>query len=259
MRKAGFNWLVTPFKFVDQFGPTSGFVLLLPFCSLQHVVSGLSSAVQHSIFDQTQKIFGNIFIDRESTSVDDCHVHSLFDGVVQECAVHGLSKVVQAPERKGKIRKSPRDLCVRQSLLNDTSRIDEINRVIIVLIHTSADCQDVGVKDDIPSRKVNDFSQNFVGTCADADFLGFCCSLAFFVKCHNHNSCPISFDEFCLPDEFLFTALQTDGIDYAFALKTTQTCFDDVKFGGVDHQRNFADPGFRRNKIDEFGHGNLPI
>ena len=61
----------------------------------------------------------------------------------------------------------PLNLARGQVLLDPARRLDEIDRVIVVLLQAGGDGQDVRVEDDVLRRKAGLFGQNLVGARAD--------------------------------------------------------------------------------------------
>jgi len=124
--------------------------------------------------------------------------------------MHGLPDRPMAAERKGEIRDTPTDASAREILLDQRNDINEVLGVVVVLLclffvvfflfislvvllgentrkeiftETSANCEDVGVKNDVVGVKADLFAdQDVVGALADGELGLRVRSLSHFVK-----------------------------------------------------------------------------
>ena len=62
---------------------------------------------------------------------------------------------------------------------------DEVDGVVVVLLHAGGDGEDVGVEDDVFGRKADLVDEDAVGALADADLLGEGGGLALLVEGHD--------------------------------------------------------------------------
>jgi hypothetical protein len=83
---------------------------------------------------------------RELAGVDDAHVHARADGVVQEGRVHGLAHRVVPAEREGDVAEAARDLGQGQGRLDAPRRLQERDRVLVVLLDPVATVRMFGSK-----------------------------------------------------------------------------------------------------------------
>ncbi len=63
--------------------------------------------------------------------------------------------------------------------------IDEVDGVVVVLLHSGGDRQNVRVEDDVFRREADFVDKQIVGSLADSDFVVFVRGLALFVECHH--------------------------------------------------------------------------
>ena len=101
-------------------------------------------------------------------SIDNAHVHASFAGMVQEGAVEAAPHRLVAPEGEGNVGDAPTDLAARALPLDLPGGTDEIHGVVVVLRHTGADSEDVGVKYDVFRVEAHLLHQNPEGSGADA-------------------------------------------------------------------------------------------
>ena len=102
------------------------------------------------------------------SSIDNAHVHASLAGMVQEGTVKGTPDWLVPSEGEGNVGNTPTDLAARALLLDLCSGVDEVHSVVVVLCHASADCEDVGVEDDVLGVKAHLLHQDLEGPCADA-------------------------------------------------------------------------------------------
>ena len=109
-----------------------------------------------------------------------------------------------------------------QVLFDPAGGLDEIHRVIVVLLHAGGDGQDVGVKNNVLRRKAGLLRQNFVG--AGANFLAALegVGLAALVKGHHDDGRAVAADQPGLLEEFFLAFLEADGVDHGLALHALQ-------------------------------------
>src|SRR6266436_2230460 len=131
--------------------------------------------------------------------------------------VHRLAHRIVAAKRKGNIAHATAYTRSRKILFYPTCCLDEIDRVIAMLIQAGRDGQNVGIKDDIIGRNIRVFGKEIVSPCADVGFSLKRVGLAALIKSHHDDGCAVAPNQSRLPEKFLFTVLQTDGIDDGFA------------------------------------------
>ena len=96
-------------------GGSAGFLGFLfglqTFGSLDEALGGVGAAVQDDILDALQHVGGDVGVEDGRGGIDDTHVHTLADGVVEEDGVHGLADVVIAAEGKRQVADAAADVC----------------------------------------------------------------------------------------------------------------------------------------------------
>ena len=116
-----------------------------------------------------EQVLRDVLVDDELAGVDDAHVHAGLDGVVQERRVNRLAHHVVAAEREREVADAAADLHARAGRLDDPRRLDEVDRVVVVLLEAGRDRQDVRIEDDVGRIEAGLFRQQLVGALADLD------------------------------------------------------------------------------------------
>ena len=93
------------------------------------------------------------------------------DGVIEERRVHRLAHLVVAAEAERDVGDAAAHLGVRQVLLDPARGLDEVHRVVVVLLDAGGDGENVGIEDDVFGRKADLVHQDAVGALADADLV----------------------------------------------------------------------------------------
>ena len=120
---------------------------------LDEPLGGVGSAVEEDVLDPLQQLRLDFCIDGELAGVDDPHVESRADGVVEERRVHRLAHGVVATEREREVRDPARDERSRTPLLYARNRLDECLREPRVLLDPRSNGEDVRVEDHILGRE----------------------------------------------------------------------------------------------------------
>ena len=89
-----FDGLLTP-RVLFGFGFA---VLMYGVRECQETFGRVGPAIQQDIFDEFEQVFRNGFIDRELSGIDDRHVESRADGVIQKCGMHGIADSLVPPK-----------------------------------------------------------------------------------------------------------------------------------------------------------------
>src|SRR5690606_20670838 len=120
-----------------------------PFRNVYQAFGCVGTAVEEHILDAFQQVFRHLFVHLELARIDDAHIHSRLDGVVEEGRVYGLAYTVVTTEGKGDVAYPAGYMSVRQVLLDPACRPDEVYRVGVVLFDASGDGKDIRVEDDV--------------------------------------------------------------------------------------------------------------
>ena len=97
-----------------------------------------------------------------------------------------LAHRLVAAERERDVGHAAGDMAVRQRLLDDARRLDEIDGVVVVLLDAGGDGEDVRVEDDVFGREADLLGQELVGARADLDLARAGVGLAVLVERHHH-------------------------------------------------------------------------
>jgi hypothetical protein len=130
---------------------------------LQQALGGILAAIEHHVLDALAQLGIEVVVDRQRTGVDDAHVHAGLDGVVQEHRMDGLAHGVVAAERERDVGDAAGNMAIGETFFHLARGLDEIHRVVVVLLDTGGDGEDVGIEDDVFRREVELTRQQFVG------------------------------------------------------------------------------------------------
>ncbi len=133
--------------------------------------------------------------------------------------------------------------------------VDEVVRVVVVLLHAGGDGEDVGVEDDVLGRKADLVDKDAVGALADADLVFVGGGLALLVEGHHDDGGAVFAHERGIFAKFVFAFLERDGVDDALALEAFEAGFDDLPLGGVHHEGDLGHLGFGAEQLQVAGHG----
>ena len=114
--------------------------------------------------------------------------------MIEEGRVHRLAHHVVAAEREGDVGNPAGDLGAGQVLLDPAGGIDEIQRVVVMLLDAGGDGQDVGIEDDVVRIETHLIDENPIGALADADLLLIAGGLAVFIEGHHHHRRAVAHD-----------------------------------------------------------------
>ena len=170
------------------------------------------------------------------------------------CAAHR----VVAAEGEGKVGDTAGGIGSGQVLLDPPDGFDEVDAVAVVLGNARADGEDIDIENDVLGGYA-DAGQETVGPFRNGDFLLVSGCLALFVEGHHDHRGTQTVDFRGLLQETLFSVLEADGVDDAFALGVLQAREDALPVGGVDHQRGLRHGGIVLEGADEGFHRHRPV
>ena len=173
--------------------------------------------------------------------------------------MHGLAHGVVAPEGEGNVTDPAGGEGAGADLFDLAHRLDEIDGVVVVLLHAGGDGQDVGIENDVVGIEVECAEEQVVGPLADADLVFLCGGLALFVESHDDDGRAVALAELSLFEELVFALLEADGVDDAFALSAFEARFDDRPLGAIDHDRHAGNGRLRGDEVHELRHAGLGI
>ena len=114
-------------------------VALEAFGQFEQAFGGVGAAVEQHVFDAVEEFLGNLIIDFQHAGVDDAHIHPGLGGMIEKRRVHRLAHRVVAPEREGNVRNTAGHLGPRQIVFDPARGVDEIQRVVVVLLDAGGD------------------------------------------------------------------------------------------------------------------------
>ncbi len=203
---------------------------------LDQALGCVGSAVQQHILDQHLQLGVDLLVHFAHAGIDNAHVHARADRVKQKGGVHRLAHAIVAAEAERDIRDAAAHLGVRQVRLDPARGVDEVERVIVVLLHAGGDGEDVGIEDDVFRREPDLIDEHAIGAFADADLLVEGGSLALFIEGHHDNGSAVLQHGARIAAKLLFALLQRNGVDDALALQALQPGLDHLPLGGVHHE-----------------------
>ena len=156
------------------------------FADIHQPLGRVRTAVQQHVFDQHLQLRLDLLVHLEHPGIHDAHVHARRDGVIQKRGVHGLADLVVAAEAERDIGDAAAHLRMRQVGLDPARRVDEVNRVVVVLLHARGNGENVRIEDDVFRREADLVDQDPVSALADADLLLVGRGLALLVEGHHH-------------------------------------------------------------------------
>ncbi len=209
-----------------------------PGCDFDHLFRRAGIGVEHDGLRRFAQFRIKVFVDSKLGGVDDAHGHSGVDRVLEEHRVDGAADRVVAAEGERDIADSAADSAERHVRVNVAYRLNEVDCVVVVLLHAGCDGENIRIEYDVFGRDARLFGQKSVGAFADFDSSFQRVRLSFFIERHDENRRAETPDFPRFFEKLLFTFLEADGIDDAFALNAAERGFDDFPVGGVDHDRH---------------------
>ncbi len=216
-------------------------------------------AVEHHIFDFLFQLFGQVVVHRQLAGVDDTHVQAGLDGVVQKHRVNRFAHRIIAPEGERHVGYTTAHTGVGQVFPDPAGGLNEIHRVVVVLVNAGGNGKNIRVKNNVLGREAHFVDQNAIGTFADFFLARRGIGLTIFIKRHYDHRCTILATKSGALNELFFAFLQTDGVDDRLALNAFQPGFNHGPLGGVDHHRHPSNIGFAGNQIEKAHHGFLGV
>jgi hypothetical protein len=226
---------------------------------LDQALAGVLPAVEDHVLDPLAQLRIEVVVDADHPGVDDAHVHARLDRVVQEHGVDGFAHRVVAAEREADVGDAARDLGAGQVGLDPARRLDELDRVVVVLLDAGGDREDVRVEDDVLGRKAHLVDEDPVGALADRGLPGEGVGLTLLVEGHHHRGGAVAAHQPGLMAEGRLAFLHRDRVDDALALDALQPGLDHLPLRAVDHDRHARDLGLAGDQIQEADHRRLRI
>ncbi len=225
----------------------------------QQRLGGAVVAVEHHVLDRVTQLFRNLVVDFQLAGVDDAHGQAVLDRVVEEHRVNRFAHRVVAAEGERHVGHAAGTERVGQLVTDIGTGLDEVHRVVVVLLDAGGDGEDVRVEDDVFRREAHFIDQDVVAALADFLLARSGIGLADLVEGHDHYSGAVALAQAGVVLERLDTFLHGDGVDDALALDALEARFDHFPLGGVDHDRYARDVRLTGDQVEETDHGRLGI
>ncbi len=129
--------------------------------SRRSVASG--APIEHHVLDALAQRRLDVVVDADHAGVDDAHVHAGLDRVVQEHGVDRLAHRLVAAEAEAHVADAARHLGAGQVLLDPACGLDEVDRVVRMLLDAGGDREDVRIEDDVLGRKADLVDEDAIG------------------------------------------------------------------------------------------------
>ena len=103
-----------------------------------------------------------------------------------------------------------------------TRGLNEIHRIVAVILDPGGDSEDIGIEDDVLGWKACFVGQDVIASRTDLHFTVPGISLSLFIEGHDNDGGTVTPDLAGMFDEGLFAFLQTDGVDDSLTLQAFQ-------------------------------------
>ena len=174
--------------------------------------------------------------------------------VVEEDGVDRLAHARVPAEGEAQVREAARDERPGARLVQQPDRLDERDRVGVVLAHARPDGQDARVEDQIGRGHADDVDRQPVGACQDLDLALDGVGLSLLVERHQHDRRAVPADAPRVLDEALLAVLQAQAVDDRLALDALEAGLDHLELARVDHDRDPAHRGLGGDQVEEPPH-----
>src|ERR1700689_3953576 len=105
--------------------------------------------------------------------------------------MNGFADFVIAAKAERYVGDAAAHLRMRQGGLDPTRSVDVVDRVVVVLLHSGGNGEDIGIEDDVFRRKADFVDENPVGALADADLSFVSRRLTLFIEGHHDYGSPV--------------------------------------------------------------------
>ena len=217
-------------------------------------LGGVGPPVQEHVLHQLEQVLGNFLIHRQLPGVHDAHVQTGPYGMVEKGGMHRLAHGVVPAERERNIADPSADLAVREGGFDPPRGLNEIDRVVVMLLDARGHGQHIGIENYVLRREADLPGQDPVGAPADLHLAFQGVGLTRFVKGHDHDRSPVPLDQPGIVCERLLALFQTDRVHHGFALHALEARLDHRPLGAVDHDWHAGDIRLRGDQAQELHH-----
>ncbi len=229
------------------------------FGHFEQALGGVGAAVEHHVFHALAQLGVEVVVNAHLPGVDDAHVHPGGNGVIQEHGVDGLAHRLVAAEAETHVGHAARHLGTGQVLLDPARGVDEIDRVVVVLLDAGGDGENVGIENDVFRRKPHLIDQQAIGALADLRLALESVGLPLLIERHDHGGRAIAAQQPRLADELDLSLFHGDGVHHRLALHAAQPRLDHAPLGTVDHHRHTGDVGLGGHEVEKAHHRRLAV
>ena len=212
-------------------------------CELYQAFGGVGGAVEDDILNGLKQFGSDVIVAHGGGRVDDTHIHTGLDGMVEKHGVHGFAQIVVATESEGEVAHTTAHMGTGQMGAYPFSSAYEVEGICIVCLNASGYGEDIGVEDDVLRSHTYDIDKQMVGTLADGDAALIGVGLSLFVEGHDHDGSTEAAYLTGMGKERLFALLEGYGVDHALTLYALDGGCDDLPVGRVDHDGYAGDIG----------------
>ena len=211
-------------------------------------------AVEQNVLAQVAEFGFYFIVNYQLPGVYNAHVHTCFNCIVKENAVHSFAHMIVSSKAERNIGNTATYFGKRHPFFNLTGSFNKINRVVVVFLNSGGYGKNIGVENNILRGKTNLFSQYFVCPVANFYFSFLGIGLSFFIKSHYNYCCTISLANLGLFNKFGLALLHAYGVYNALALHAFKPRLNDFKFGAVNHNRDAGNIGLGLQQVEEGSH-----
>ena len=204
----------------------------------QQAFRGIGTPVEDHVLDAVQQVLGDVLVQRQLSGVDDTHVHARLDGVIQKDRMDRLAHGVVAAEGERHIGYAAGNQRVGQGALDFARRLDEVHGVVVVLLDTGGDGEDIRIENNILRREADLLREYLVGAGTDVHLAPVGVRLAGFIEGHDDDRGAVTAHQARLADEFFLALFQADGVHHRLALHALESRLQHRPLGRVDHHRH---------------------
>ena len=155
---------------------------------------------------------------------------------------------------------TPPEMCTPGTRrLDPRHRLDEVDRVVVVLLDARGDGEDVRVEDDVFGREADLLGEQLERPLADADLVVDFDGLALLVERHHDDGRAVPAAQLRAAQEFLLAVLEADRVDDRLALQRLQPRFDHRPLAAVDHHRHGGDVVLAGDQPQELRHHRFAV
>ena len=228
--------------------------LLQLLAKLHEPLRRIRAAIEQHVFHEVLQRRLDLLVNLKHPRVHDAHVHARADRVVKKRAVHSLAHVIVAAETERDVRHATAHFRVRQVRFDPARRLDEIDRVVVVLLHAGRDREDVRIENDVLRREADLIHEEAIRPLADADFFRVSRRLPLLVERHHHDRRAIMQNLPRVLAELRFALLHRDRVHDPLPLQTFQPGLDHLPLRRIHHERHLRDLRFAAEQLQEARH-----